>query len=558
MKSKLLICCFLLLIIILPRCSSNKNPIEPIDESITQLISAAKGGTITSNKGISLQIPPGALEQDTEIKMIPFNGKEIHEWCVSAVHLEPDGLMLKNPATLSFPLHANWSQHHQPLIFVSFSENPAEYFDTGMCAEITGLAGQFFAQTQISHFSDYGPVYNCHKGTLTYLLNKFEARGCDGATTWKHVQDSFPDVNTNITANPQTGTETLQAFLDTYFEDFGGYNENESVESKWREILNNIKNQNKEVVVLFKAKDWGSADERGFYDGIAHSTTLELRNGKLKLRNSVSASDDIVNALINKNGENVLWYPGEDRDITAQDLDNFRKLRSFEALENELSNRPDLFAKIPKDKSKRPQPWTAVRFYVSNFSGDENPCANFPEAPILNRDYLCWVGIDVLGYGYKIFPSNPYANDSTYFSVAFGCHDAVGKISKSATASGWEFSDDWDSYNGEYDYSKGTLVMTFNNSMTKVLTLDLKGEFAYPEAYGDPTPEIFKFELNCSDIPLKSCAEIFEPYCSYLKGQQIRQKINSLKFYREDVGWWNFTLSSFQCNESSFISIIFF
>ncbi len=88
----------------------------------------------------------------------------------------------------------------------------------------------------------------------------------------------------------------------------------------------------------------GGARSKGFFEHISHSATLEMKNGKLKLRNSISAGHKIITALKNKNGENVIWYPSGDKDINAAEMDKFRNMRSYEAVEKELSSSPQLFS----------------------------------------------------------------------------------------------------------------------------------------------------------------------------------------------------------------------
>ena len=554
MKRYLPYLCFFLLFLI--QCDDKKSPTEPTIESTIKVISAATGGTITAETGISVDFPAGALPQDTEIKLTPFNGTNLHEWCISAVHLEPDGLVLEKAATLSFPLPSDWPQDHQPLIYASFGSDPSDYFDTGLCAKIIKIEDSLFAQTEISHFSSYGPIYNCHKGTLAFLLNSFEEKGCDSDVAWQHVTDEFPNANTDIISTPRTGTETLQAFLGTHFKDEVGFNKDESVNSKWSEIVNNIKSQNKHVVVVFKRDLWGETDHRGFYQGIAHSATLEMKDGKLKLRNSISAGDDVVNAVIDKYGENVIWFPEEDRDITAQDLDDFRNMKSFVAVENVLTDRPDLFSNLP-DVSKRIRPWTAARFYVSDFTGSENPCENFPSPPDPEREYLCWINVAVIGHLQRISDSNPDTSYEVIDGVGYGSHQAVGKFSGSPST-GWEFSDQWDETVADYDYQKGTLNITFNKTLTKALNIDLSGEFAYVNSYGNSYPTIIKYELKCSDISIKPWPEAFIPYHGRVEGQTACDKISHFKYYRENVGWWQESLFSYECNAASYIDMRFF
>ncbi len=214
-------------------------------------------------------------------------------------------------------------------------------------AEIISSENGLSAQTEVSHFSKWGAVGNCHKGTLVTLLEKFEQMGCHDTTAWRKVKDKYPSVNTDIISIQRTGPATIQAFLGTYFQDIGGFKKNETVKDRWNEIKNYIKTQKKRVVVFFAKDEWGDQDTNRFFEHVSHSATLEMVGDKLKLRNSISAGPKVLNALKNKNGENVIWFPSGNEDIDADKMDKFRNMRSYETVEKELSSSPQLFSNLP-------------------------------------------------------------------------------------------------------------------------------------------------------------------------------------------------------------------
>ncbi len=200
----------LLVIILFIFSCKEKEPTAPELEPASKIIEARSGGTITTRDGITLEIPPGSLLEDTEIILTSFKETDMHEWGASAVHLEPDGLILEKPALLSFPLPSEWPVDHQPLIFISFESDPAEYFNTGICADIISSKNGLFAQTEVLHFSKWGAIGNCHKGTLVSLLENFEQRGCHDTTAWRKVKENYPNTNTDITLIPRTGPKLFK------------------------------------------------------------------------------------------------------------------------------------------------------------------------------------------------------------------------------------------------------------------------------------------------------------------------------------------------------------
>jgi len=510
-------------------CKDNE-PTAPELQPTSGIITAKDGGTITTDDGFSVEFPPGALLEDTEIILTPFKGTDMHEWCVSSVHLEPDGLNLEKPAKLNFPLPSGWPEDHHPLMFVSFESDPADYFNTGVCADIVNSENGLFAQTEILHFSKYGVIGNCHKGTLAFLLDNFEQRGCDNNTTWQKVKDKFKNANTDIVSNPQTGHNTLQAFLGTYFQDIGGLDKNELTSNKWNAITDYIKNQNKRVVVLFTKDKWGTKNSEGFYNFIPHSATIEIKDGKLKLRNSISAKPAVLNAL----KENVIWYPKDNEELNADSLDKFRNMRSFEAVENHLKDKPELFSNLP-DISKRKQPWTAVRFYVANQPDDVNPCIT----PTLDFNYNKF-SLDIIVWGeYSYsYQGNNFLPAALTWSGDIQFIEAENKCIGS-----------WDEDRGE-EHHKGNIEIIFNPLNKAVTSFSAKNEWtnSYGEVYKDSV------KSKTKDLAINYDGD-FRDY--KLFGQDVCDYIDKLE-YTGGNEYTGFTLVNLTCQGDSYLNIYFY
>ncbi|NQV16562.1 hypothetical protein HQ531_13955, partial [bacterium] len=111
-----------LAICVLISCSEDDPPTkpgidnEPIEESVTQTITSLDGGTIELSAGASLNIPPGALIESTEITITTItpnfgsdanNEAEIQQtgYSISQIVVcKPDGLEFENPVTISIPI----------------------------------------------------------------------------------------------------------------------------------------------------------------------------------------------------------------------------------------------------------------------------------------------------------------------------------------------------------------------------------------------------------------------------------------------------------------------
>ena len=531
-KTKSVISFFVIISTVFLSCKE-KEPTAPEQISASVTISAENGGTVTTEDGISLIIPPGALTKDIEVKLTSLDGCAMHEWGVSTVHIEPDGLVLNNPAKLTFKLPSDWSEDNYPFVFVSFDSNPEDYLNTGMCADIIQTENGFTAETEILHFSHWGLVRNCHKGTLVSLLKNFEENGCGNTAAWEKVKEKYPNINTEIISNSQPDPNILQGFLGTYFQDIGGFNKNEAItKDRWDEILNYVKQEKKRVVVLFTKDNWGTKNSNGFYNRVPHSAIFDFKNGKLKLRNSISAGSKYLDPLIAKNGENVIWIPSDDRDISLNDIDSFRNIHSFEALEKELSDKPQLFSHLPP-VAKRTQPWKGIRFYLSNYSTDENPCTS-------GDQYYVIVTVYILGsYVY---------NDGETFDGLY-MYDPGAGHARYGTLKNGQFESQWLKPFGGGS-SKGTIKLNVDFSSSPPIIIDYYVEEV--EIMGDKETNI----IEGKNVNIPGHKRSYGGYKFSISGVETFNKITTLQNELEGPDNYGWKLTGISCDSDSYITII--
>ena len=345
-------------------------------ESNENLIKASEGGTLSTENGISLIIPPDALEKDTEITLTPLDGSAFDASAVIGVKLGPDGLVFKLPVLLRFPLPADWPENELPAIYEAPGTNPQDFMLTGLAAGLTGSVGKYKAELELEHFTSIAMARNCHMGAMTYLMRQFEQYGCDidimtNQVRLKHGNKFSVDPFGNQPGEYTTGNVSMQCFLDYYFDNARGFEEWEEVSQSFLDRLEGyMKWDEKEIVVAFNTK-WEDNNSDGFYDGFAHSAVLEIVNGELKLRQSVSAKDSVIDKLVAKNGDNVFYYP-QSGSLTAEQLNSFRQLKSGVGVEMELCGAPGCLFKHKLEN--RATPYKAIRFYVSKYTHDDNPC----------------------------------------------------------------------------------------------------------------------------------------------------------------------------------------
>ncbi len=111
----------------------------------TKLISAADGGTV-SNGYFTLNFPPGALEEDTEITI------EMPRYPEAVVRLGPHGIQFLKEVTLSLPLGVVETEADDYMT-IWFNE------DVGLWEDIGGYVDDGKIKADLEHFSEYGEAH---------------------------------------------------------------------------------------------------------------------------------------------------------------------------------------------------------------------------------------------------------------------------------------------------------------------------------------------------------------------------------------------------------------
>ena len=289
-------------------------------------------------------------------------------------------------------------------------------------------------------------------GTIDFLLDDFVNRGCSVENMTAQVTErhgsKFTIEKLEKTNEFNLKDIPLQCFLETYFDNVRGYEEGEPIdESLINDLIGYLILDKKQVVVGFNRK-WEDSNNDGFYNSFSHSALLQIVDGKLKLRQSVSVKDDLIQRLIEKNGKNVFWYPAEG-ELTAELLNQFRELKTGVGLENELCGSPGcLWPDL--ELEKRIVPYKAVRFYVSKYSGDNNPCE-----PGNNLDFTkCWVQVEV----------GSYIQSTTYFDDG---HTSEGQVNGTSFTGYFMGSFSNNSFTGSAD------TAVYNSTVTGSITVEL-------------------------------------------------------------------------------------
>ncbi len=346
---------------------------EPAGETPTRdTISATTGGSLSTSRGVVLEVPPGALPADTEITLTELDAAalvELDSTFVAGVRLEPEGLTFSTPATLRVPLPAPWPEDADPIELVFKGADPASAVDTGMTVALSD--DRQTAIFQVSHFSGRICANQCHAGVREYLTAQFAARGCT-RDEWKvRVLGKYPGLELRDTCESIT-THELGGMLDSFFDEVGaGWNAGQDVPAETLSQLATWANQGRNVVILFSNDVNGPRGGPHQFYWAAHSCVLEQKSGTWQMRHVfIPRSDEFINHI---GGTNIFWWP-------LADLNNFRKQKSGVGLEVYYCGTPGCFGSDdPEDPlrpydplDKRGVPWDAVRIFVER--EQNNPC----------------------------------------------------------------------------------------------------------------------------------------------------------------------------------------
>ena len=124
--------------------SSGRDMLESSSTSVSMVISAEMGGTVT-NGYVSLYFPPGALNEDTEITI------DMPRYPEAMVELGPHGIEFNKNVTMTMPL-AKLDSDASSYRTLWNNEEIGLWIDVGGRVENSTIV------TDLSHFSEYGQL----------------------------------------------------------------------------------------------------------------------------------------------------------------------------------------------------------------------------------------------------------------------------------------------------------------------------------------------------------------------------------------------------------------
>lgn len=347
------------------------------EESVTAVL----GGSVAAPDGTSLELPPGVLPKDMTVTLTPLSINDPTSFEYGGVLFGPNRTELLGAARVRVPLPPDWEAGEAPAIHDFKGNSANDSIPTGRLASVSGSPGAYVAEFDQLHFCGAVLSANCHAGAIRQILVNFESRGCDRARMLQRINDKYPGVNVDESNCVSARSRHIQAVLDTYFTDLGGWGPGEQVPGILLNQIIQAAAAGRQVALAFSMLPWGPRQPPyNFYDGgaYAHTAVLEMKDGIMQIRNSQACRPEKKKLLDLMGGEVRYWYP-------AGDLNIFRTLKEGEAIERQLGYQSGELGDDTRDISDplnlynklaiRATLWPSVRIYMEKEPGPPaSPC----------------------------------------------------------------------------------------------------------------------------------------------------------------------------------------
>ena len=504
----------------------------------------ADNGAVIEESGYRVEIPPDALSQDTAITAVSVPPQETStEQILGGINFGPSGIKLNKPAIVEVPIElpTDWIPGELVPIYEFPLKDPDLALWNGYYAEVTTKDGKYIASGPVFHFSGSLFIRNCHSGTMEFILNDFQSRGCNPDTAIVRIKEKYPDLSNIGIGTEKVSDKDIQRLLGTFFEEKYTFNRGTDVPANVISELSQFTEEGKLVVVAFTSENWPAKNADGMYPNIPHTAILEKKDGIVQIRNSANVRPDekLIKAM---GGTNLVYYnwakinefrelqagvgveltcgvkPG---DLSAPDmnpygLDVYNPLNGKDwsdiawedpmaFVSSVLSRNWSSISGIPP----RPRPWTAVSIYFLNASPDKNPCEKNDESTTEELDIstlnsgAIWLGnyeIDDLEASLKLDKYVGWVGDGSTTGNTFTGHkDATDLYGYNKTVT--DFTVTIDTVKRIVTTFSGTFVTT-NSQGKEIERIEIAGANLELTEF-DPEINSMEFTVYGADVPGK-------------------------------------------------------
>lgn len=156
------------------------------DNTASVMVIAAAGGTVVSVDGlVSLEIPAGALTEDTEISMTPMLAGQLPESVAGfeddelvVYDMQPDGLQFTSPATMTFVEEGGLDEEGEEFeatipVFVSVADGEATFLNE-VVGTVEAGSEDVTWEAEVSHFSEISVFLAARLGALATVPDRVQ------------------------------------------------------------------------------------------------------------------------------------------------------------------------------------------------------------------------------------------------------------------------------------------------------------------------------------------------------------------------------------------------
>ena len=296
-------------ILLLQACPGNNDSEDPgntLLSSDTLHYTVAGGGYLSTNEGLSLYLPPGALPVDTAIVLEQLSYPGLSEDYVAVVSFKPEGMLLADSGSLTIPFSGEYVNETRIQLQEYLGNDPGYAVHTGRYGTVSIDYGWKMAATDnmkvtapITRTNKIAFARNCHAGTVREILADFRSRGCDETTVLNEVSERFPESGYSEQSKDFGSSSAIKGLLETYFNEYGIWDKGNDLDENTLAKLSEFARAGRRVVLTF-----GDS----YYNTFDHSTILEVDgSGEIQIRNTCKVGTQLRNAL--GGGEVVAYYP---------------------------------------------------------------------------------------------------------------------------------------------------------------------------------------------------------------------------------------------------------
>ena len=427
------------------------------ETTVSKTIYANVGGQITAEGSfkITLDIPPNALNEDTNISLSLFSSSNSENYALGGV-FGPDGLTLNEPGTLSIFFDPPLLPNQVLYVLEEESGNINTSYDTGLI--VTASDDGSNVELPLEHFSSQaiGTEFVCHTHTniriIEWLLKKKITQQQIKDEVIKNYKNELISALKNLNVAPETFVEEsidslvnnqnmrkgysqvlLKGLLKSYFvkTSIEANVENNTATPTTTDCRNQLKQitENGDVAVVLFGSNFSDdpLTDKIPHSGATNKNQDEQNNGieVPVIENATSVGQPVGDAWEKALAERKKQYQSQDEiprviPVRIEDIDKFRNTTPVNSVNQYLRDHLNITdSNILLNGGKKPvtdrKTWGSARFYV-------------PRDDLLSKTLYSDLADEICPYEDPLY-ADDIDHDGDYYSANQGdCDDLYDSV----------------------------------------------------------------------------------------------------------------------------------